>query len=478
MAIQNIVPFLYDFLSDSLKLKLSYFPIRSHKVSEEVKEKVIKLREQKIPIHTKKRDFRDIVNDLRNLFKLFNIHDPEEYLKTAKSIYEIALQNGFDFTKIQKFKPKQLVCFSVTLLYYSLLKKGHKSINKKEIWNKLKKTKYHIGQNSFSRISQDFGNHIDIKGYTKYDRKSFKVKLRDIKEQYEKNHRYDNVALIDLLLKTSDLYRSDFKDFINKIALIGSMKAKASKIIERLIIPNNFNKISMLNNFVSKYKMFIDKSLMNSNDKNELNYLLEKFRISKEEFYRFEEKKTEKKQREQERYSKYGDSFYSMKNRIKRFLLMLGFSPYDGFDIWDNKALVNCKYYIFANFHHFHYDPEDQSDGDLVFIPVKPPDISKSIRENIIKELKMIEKRISFNSLLLEKAVFLNPNILNNLKGWAKKSIKKAKKRLNDENFKWSKGIEEYIPTAKGYEYERIIAGKTKKIIQDIIRQRESGNFN
>jgi len=56
------------------------------------------------------------------------------------------------------------------------------------------------------------------------------------------------------------------------------------------------------------------------------------------------------------------------------------------------------------------------------------------------------------------------------------KSIKKAKKRLKAENFKWAKGIEECIPTAKGYEYERINASEIKKIIQDIIKQRESGN--
>ena len=331
-ALYSNVSFIYTYISRDLKEEIAYIPTQTTKkdLKEEIKENRSRMerieesngKSEKIsivPIHTKKRNFREIRKHLRNLFKLFNINDPEEYLKTAKGIYEIALQNGFDFTKIQKFKPKQLICFSVSLLYYSLLKKGHKSINKKEIWSKLKKTSYHVGQNSFSRISQDFGNYIDIKGFIKYDRQSFKEKLQEIKEQYEKNHRYDNVALIDLLLKTLDLYRSDFKDYINKIALIGSLKAKASKIIERLIIPNNFNKISVLNNFISKYETFIDKYIMNSNDKNELNYLLEKFRISKEEFYRFEEKKTEKKLREQERYSEYGDSFYSMENRIKRF---------------------------------------------------------------------------------------------------------------------------------------------------------------
>ena len=36
--------------------------------------------------------------------------------------------------------------------------------------------------------------------------------------------------------------------------------------------------------------------------------------------------------------------------------------------------------------------------------------------------------------------------------------------------------MEECIPTVKGYEYERINASKTKKVIQVITKQRESSN--
>ena len=183
---------------------------------------------------------------------------------------------------------------------------------------------------------------------------------------------------------------------------------------------------------------------------------------------------------------------------------MLGFSPYDGYDIWENKVLINGKYQIFADFHHYHYDPKDQSDKDLAFIPKKPPseyrkkemkclthnmiagkegnlkrsNISKSTRQKLVKELKEIEERTENNSSLLEKAVYtLDHSLLYKLRGWSKESIQKAIKRLADEKFTWAKEIEKCIPTAKGYESERISEEEVKKIIQDIIKQRESGNF-
>ena len=62
-------------------------------------------------------------------------------------------------------------------------------------------------------------------------------------------------------------------------------------------------------------------------------------------------------------------------------------------------------------------------------------------------ELKEIEKRIEYNSKMIEDSIFfLRPDLLNNLKNWSKESIKKAKLRLLDSNFSWVKGILESIP--------------------------------
>jgi len=188
-----------------------------------------------------------------------------------------------------------------------------------------------------------------------------------------------------------------------------------------------------------------------------------------------------------------------MENRVRKFIILLGFSPYDGFDIWNNKKKIKGTFRIYANFHHYHYNPVDQSDDDLVFIPVKPPkkyqnnggnylthnmiagregnlkrtDISNETRKRNAEELKSIEEIIGYNSSLIEKAVFtLNSDLLNNLRGWGTRSIKKIKERLKDKKFLWCKGIEKYIPSARGHKNERINAKNTAKIIQGIINLR------
>jgi len=212
------------------------------------------------------------------------------------------------------------------------------------------------------------------------------------------------------------------------------------------------------------------------------------------------EKKTQKKIREQKRYGKYQTYFFSHKVRVKRFLLMLGFSPFDGFDIWGNKITSDniCK--VYANFHHFHYNPVGRSEKDLVFIPIKPPekfrkgdylvreylthnvisglegnlrrdDIKVNTREKIILRLKKIEKVIGKNSKVLEDAVYSkNPKKLKELINWEEEDIQKAIDRLNDFTFSWASNIQKYIPTAEGYDYKRIKMEDVKLIIKDIMK--------
>jgi len=252
-------------------------------------------------------------------------------------------------------------------------------------------------------------------------------------------------------------------------------------------------------NFISGYERLINNLQNEKQKKDKLNNLLSNFENARKKFYKYEERKTRKIVREKKRYSEYGDAFYSMENRIKRFVLMLGFSPYDGFDIWGNRKKINGTFRIFANFHHYHYNPKDQSNNDLIFIPVKPPkefqkngkkflshnmiagregnlkrnDISSETRQRNIEELKIIEERIGYNKSLIEKAVLtLNSEFLDSLKGWETESIERIKKRLKDQKFAWAKGIEECIPTAKGHKNERISAKNAVKIIQEIIKSR------
>ena len=180
---------------------------------------------------------------------------------------------------------------------------------------------------------------------------------------------------------------------------------------------------------------------------------------------------------------------------------MLGFSPYEGYDIWSNKIIIDGKTRIYANFHHIQYEPEEKSIRDLVFIPQKPPknhqknaekflshsmiagregnlkrtDISNVTRHKLERELKEIQKILIYNSMLMEKAVLtLKPEILLKLKGWSAVNMRRAIERLKDQEFSWAQDIEKLVPTAGGYEHERIESTEVKSTVQKIISKRKN----
>ena len=50
---------------------------------------------------------------------------------------------------------------------------------------------------------------------------------------------------------------------------------------------------------------------------------------------------------------------------------------------------------------------------------------------------------------------------------------KKAKLRILDSNFSWAKGIEESIPLTKENANKKLDQNETKRIIQEILNERE-----
>ncbi|GAG50183.1 unnamed protein product [marine sediment metagenome] len=77
--------------------------------------------------------------------------------------------------------------------------------------------------------------------------------------------------------------------------------------------------------------------------------------------------------------------------------------------------------------------------------------------------------------MLLEKAVTtLKPRLILKLKGWSNQNMKKAIEKLKDQEFSWATNVEKLVPTAGGYEYERIESGEVKSIIQKITSRRRS----
>lgn len=180
---------------------------------------------------------------------------------------------------------------------------------------------------------------------------------------------------------------------------------------------------------------------------------------------------------------------------------MLGFSPYDGYDIWENRIAIKGKCYIFAQFHHNHYSPKDRSEDDLFFLPQKIPrkyakfkqqptlthsmiagregnlkmtNIKPETKKKLEIELKQIEHRNEHNASILKEAVLtLHPYLLNNLIEWSTVNIDKAKKRLKDKKFKWANNLEKFIPTAKTSHRKELNKNVVNKVIQEIINQRK-----
>jgi hypothetical protein len=340
---------------------------------------------------------------------------------------------------------------------------------------------------------------LSIKNRSGINREFFLHKLLEIREEHKQNNRLDNVILCDLILKSLEFYE-DFNAFTKDIQFIRS-SGSPKQILLRLSTDNFLDSKHYLDRFIVQYLNFINSLNTNLEIKNSHISLLTQFSNEKEKRNKSHEKRTQKKVREKQRRAKYGELFFSHTIRVERFLIMLGFGPYDGYDIWGNRVLIDEKVRLFANFHHIHYAPEEKSKRDLVFIPQKPPqkyqnnaekflshsmiagregnlkrtDISNITRHKTERELKSIQKILKFNSLLLEKAVLtLKPELILKLKGWSDKNMKIAIERLKDREFSWAKDVEKLVPTAGGYEHERIESSEVKNIIQRIISKRKN----
>lgn len=336
-----------------------------------------------------------------------------------------------------------------------------------------------------------------------FNKKKFLEELEKIKEDYKNFNRSDNIILLDLIVSTLEHYKSEnFQQFVNDMLFWDSYK-KSWRLLEKLSTHDTLRRISDLEDFIIGYSKLISNLEIKDSEKLKLLKTLKNFKKERNNYYNYENLYKEKKRREHERYLTYGKNFFSPSSRIKRFLLMLGFSPYDGFDIWGNKIAMNGKYKIYANFHHYHYDPEEHSENDLVFIPIKPskkirprifenskilthnmvsgregllkkPDISPIAKKRLTGELKEIEERIEYNSKILEDSIyFLRPDLLNDLENWSKENKNKVKLRLLKSNFSWAKGIEESIPLTKEYANKKVEQSEVKRVIQEILNERE-----
>jgi hypothetical protein len=510
------IPFLYEFLSPEVKGRINYLPERIYKDK------------------NKKYDESILWELVNEYLKVMADSDLKRYLNQAKALFSSSKVNGFDLENLESKNPKFL---AGTLVYYSLILSDNLNfISKESFLSHLRKAKFTLG-NKVYRLISDFNSYVlkyieqvqikntrdfnenemetvintkelnkenskivlSIKNRSGINREFFFHKLLEIREDHKQNDRIDNVILCDLILKSLEFYE-DFNAFTKDIQFIRS-SGSPNQILHRLSMENFLDSKYYLDSFIVQYLRFIERLNVSIKIKQSHISLLTQFSKEKEQKNEYNQKAKQKKVREKQRRAKYGEIFFSHSIRVERFLIMLGFSPYDGYDIWGNKVLIDEKVRLFANFHHIQYVPEEKSKRDLVFIPQKPPkkyqkntekflshsmiagregnlkrtDISNITRHKLERELKSIQKILEFNSMLLEKAVItLKPELILKLKGWSEKNMKKAIERINDRDFSWAKDVEKGVPTAGGYENERIEHSDVKSIIQNIISKRKN----
>ena len=177
--------------------------------------------------------------------------------------------------------------------------------------------------------------------------------------------------------------------------------------------------------------------------------------------------------------------------RLKRFIFMLGFSPFDGYDFLDNifRDKYN-KFRINAHFHHIDYDPKNDMEENLVFLPSKHPNDSKKmirymthdkisgmeatykdnrtakqIKNQTRKELSKIKQQLQKNTSIITQ-VFLSKDsqLLDSLIGWNRQSILKFKNRLEDHSLTWTMDLNKIIPKEKyGKRISNLEYNKLKK---------------
>ncbi|MFX1277006.1 MAG: hypothetical protein ACFFBP_05930 [Promethearchaeota archaeon] len=469
--VRQLLPIFYKFLSDNLKDKIYYRPIQRN----------VHLSKEKFEIHLKKM-----------LMKFSNIFNLKNLTSYALSLYNKAVRNGFTYLDLSIQNPTHLA--SALIYFITNDNQKIKKLSIRNITDKLREIGYSVDEKYLNDIIDKIYYYISTsismphKQFIKRD--IFINELEKIKTTHKSYNRIINFLLLKFILLLFKSFKGNPSLFIEKLGIERDPQA----LIRTLKFNNIYVKVNVLEKVIIAFREFIYNEIDDFEQQKNLNELLEEYYYEKQQSRTETQKKRNLKARE--RISNYGNYYKSTKIRIKRFILMLGFSPYDGYDLWKNKTKYKDKFRIWANFHHIHYNSNDESQDDLIFLPlVHPDDIGKDyyylthnkvsnfesilVKEDISDQIKSmtqiklenIKNRIIKNSnIILNAIITINPEILNDLKGWDKSSIIMAKKRLIDTEFLWIAGIEQYIPAY--YKHKKIDINNIMNIIDEIQQMR------
>ena len=480
--IASLIPFIYKYLSEELKSQILYAPLNTSKGSylfDEAQMWVF---------------FEKISNSL-------NLQPKLELNKIAKNLYEQAKNNNFDPNKLSAKNPRHIATALIVLSTH--LSKEHKYINHYNLIKKIKESKdlskYGLSEHSLASASKEFLRYvrstISRLPDTAITSEGFIDKLISIRHNYKDK---DNISylFVDLILH---LFKaSGFKEpdrFLSKLNIYYTKTGRFILLLEeqqRLLVVEKVieETFASIENFFENYipVHYQDSTIKLYNDLRD-NINLRKSVIERDRDERIKKRK--------EKYSRF---FKSTHIRIINFIKCSGLSPYDGYDLWENKTFdqETEKIKIFGQFHHIHYNPTDESDKDLVFLPIKHPrdqgkgkapylthhqisgheaiikrqDTSQDVKQMSLKELDEIEKIIEYNTQILLKIFFTKDfNLIKDLIGWSSKSwyeesVKSLIDRVNDNSFNWCNKINDYIPKFKR---EYLISDEElRKIFQEL----------
>lgn len=449
----EIVRIVYQFLSLNFTMKITYLPQDLGLVDLTVLQK----------------------HFLRNISQITHSLDlkaPEVLEAIALDLYQNALRRGFSFNDLPS---NNIPSLALAFVFLSIqLSEDHTNLSRRLMMNNLNKADYSFSEHTLGPILQYINKFIkedvDFKFKAKISSDYFQNELIKISLNHESFGRDHVSTFVDLILelyKSSDLEPPEFA------RSLGIYSNDPSQILSRVGKDGALTRVDIFIEMEKNIKNFIKMCIPEKDSKDlqlQLVKVIEYFHSSKKIV------KYQSYQKVKKRRALYGDNYKSTIVRLKRFIELLGFSPFDGYDFMENKYLdVYNKTRLNAQFHHLDYKSNNDTEENLVFLPSKhPKDSKKKIRYmthdkisgleatfkdertniNIKKKAQMklreIEKRLKINAKIVTQAFFTkNKEVFDGLIGWSQQSIMKIKIRLEDSSLSWTSSLNNYIPREK-----------------------------
>ena len=410
----------------------------------------------------------------------------------AVNLHNHILTKGFSYSE---FPSQNIQNLTIALLFLSIqASEEHSKLSRNTLINQLNNKGYRISEHQLNPILKYMQSIIDYDEFNlefnfkrKINSSFFESELLRISLEHNSFNRTQASIFTELVLALFKISKLDPQDFAKKLNIYSS---DPSQILMRIENNNILTRVDVFLTMVESIEQFIItyvpkeyKEKLKSHLSKVIDYFEELKKLTKHKAYL----------RVKKRRDQYGDNYKSTIKRIKRFIIMLGFSPYDGYDFMKEKYRDNHnKVRLTGQYHHMDYNPSNDNEENHIFSASKhPKDMCKRInymiheyisgleailkderksseeKEKAQKELEIILQRNKINTSIISQAFYTkNELLLDDLIGWHKNSINKIKIRLNDLDLKWTSRLNEYIPKEKYG--EKISTQEFNKLLKEL----------